>query len=147
MWLVAHKRCWTVDRLARRGLPHPTRCLMCDQATETIDHLLVHCIFAREYWYRFLSQVGLQSLSPLSTQVSFYDWWERVSNGASGLVLQGLNSLIILGAWTLWTQRNRRVFHGGAPDMADALIISSEERKLWSLAGARGISFLTRIVS
>ena len=71
MWLVAHKRCWTADRLARRGLPHPTRCLMCDQATETIDHLLVHCIFAREYWYRFLSQVGLQSLSPLSTEVSF----------------------------------------------------------------------------
>ena len=97
MWLVAHKRCWTADRLARRGLPHPTRCLMCDQATKTIDHLLVHCIFAREYWYRFLSQVGLQSLSPLSTQVSFYDWWERVSNGASGLVLQGLNSLISSG--------------------------------------------------
>jgi hypothetical protein len=70
---------------------------MCDQAIETIDHLLVHCIFAREYWYQFLSQVGLQSLSPLSTQVSFYDWWERVSNGASGLVLQGLNSLISSG--------------------------------------------------
>ena len=64
MWLVAHKRCWTSDRLARRGLPHPTRCLMCDQATETIDHLLVHCIFAREYWYRFLSQSAF-SLSPL----------------------------------------------------------------------------------
>jgi hypothetical protein len=22
MWLVAHNRCWTTDRLARRGLPH-----------------------------------------------------------------------------------------------------------------------------
>ena len=93
MWLVAHKRCWT----SSPGLPHPTRCLMCDQATIIIDHLLVHCIFAREYWYRFLSQVGLQSLSPQSTEVSFFDWWDRVSNGAGGLVLQGLNSLIILG--------------------------------------------------
>jgi len=97
--------------------------------------------------YRFLSLVGLQSLSPQSTEISFYDWWERVSNGASGLILQGLNSLIILGAWTLWTQRNRCVFDGGAPHMDDALIISSEERKLWALAGARGISFLTGIVS
>ena len=26
MWLVAHNRCWTADRLARRGLPHPDRC-------------------------------------------------------------------------------------------------------------------------
>jgi hypothetical protein len=23
MWLAAHNRCWTADRLARRGLPHP----------------------------------------------------------------------------------------------------------------------------
>jgi hypothetical protein len=27
MWLVAHQRCWTVDRLAKRGLPHPDCCL------------------------------------------------------------------------------------------------------------------------
>ena len=25
LWLVAHDRCWTADRLARRGLPHPER--------------------------------------------------------------------------------------------------------------------------
>jgi hypothetical protein len=143
MWLVAHKRCWTADRLARRSLPHPAHCIMCDQETETIDHLLIHCVFAREYWYRFLSQVGLQSLSPQPTEASFYDWWERVSNEASGLVLQGINSLIILGAWTLWNQRNKCVFDGAVPDMNGALIISNEERKLWSLAGARGISLLT----
>jgi hypothetical protein len=64
MWLVAHNRCWIADRLARRGLTHPERCPMCDQAPETINHILVGCTFAREFWYRFLSQVGLQSLSP-----------------------------------------------------------------------------------
>jgi len=26
MWLVAHDWCWTADRLARRGLPHPEQC-------------------------------------------------------------------------------------------------------------------------
>ena len=41
VWLVAHNRCWTADRLARRGLPHPEHCPLCDQAAETIDHLLV----------------------------------------------------------------------------------------------------------
>lgn len=109
----------------------------------TVIVVLWHSVFAREYWYRFLSQVGLQSLSPQPTEASFYDWWERVSNEASGLVLQGINSLIILGAWTLWNQRNKCVFDGAVPDMNGALIISNEERKLWSLAGARGISLLT----
>jgi hypothetical protein len=30
MWLAVRNRCWTSDRLARRGLPHPDRCSLCD---------------------------------------------------------------------------------------------------------------------
>jgi hypothetical protein len=49
MWLVAHDRCWTVDWLARRGLPHPEQCPLCDQEEETINHLLVSCVFTRQF--------------------------------------------------------------------------------------------------
>jgi hypothetical protein len=49
MWLVAHNRCWTADRLARRGLPHSDRCLLCDQEEENIQHLLIRCVFARQF--------------------------------------------------------------------------------------------------
>ena len=82
--------------------------------------------------------------SPLSPLIShFFDWWDRVSSATSDIILQGINSLIILGAWTVWTHRNSCVFDGAAPDIARALIIAGEERKLWSMAGARGISLLT----
>ena len=54
MWLVAHDWCWTADRLARRGLPHPEQCLLCDQEEEAINHLLVSCVFTRQFWF-FLS--------------------------------------------------------------------------------------------
>jgi hypothetical protein len=40
MWLVAHGRCWTADRLARQGLSHPEHCPLCEQEEETISHLL-----------------------------------------------------------------------------------------------------------
>jgi uncharacterized damage-inducible protein DinB len=80
---------------------------MCDQVPETINHLLVGYTFAREFWFRFLSQVGLQTLSPQPSDTSFYDWWEKASNDKTGELLQGLNSLTILGAWTIWTQRNK----------------------------------------
>jgi hypothetical protein len=112
---------------------------MCDQAPETINHLLVGCTFAREFWFWFLSQVGLQALSPQLTDTSFYDWWEKVGCDRSGLLLQGIDSLIILGAWIIWNQRNKCVFDKVAPDIVCALTISSEERMLWSVAGARGI--------
>ncbi|GJN37129.1 hypothetical protein PR202_gb26054 [Eleusine coracana subsp. coracana] len=46
LWLVAHDRCWTADRLAHRGLDHPEKCILCDQEQETINHLLVACPFS-----------------------------------------------------------------------------------------------------
>jgi hypothetical protein len=116
---------------------------MCDQAPKTINHILVGCTFAREFWYRFLSQVGLQSLSPQLTDASFYDWWERIDSDNNCLVLQGINSLVILGAWIIWNQRNKCVFDKSTPDIARALTLSCEEKKFWWMAGARGISFLS----
>jgi hypothetical protein len=49
MWLAAHKRCWTSDQLAQWGLPHPEHCPLCDQEDETLDHLLVSCVFTRQF--------------------------------------------------------------------------------------------------
>jgi len=133
--LVAHNRCWTADYLARYGLPHPEHCPLCDQATESIDHLLVLCVFAREFWFRLFSQIGLQAFSPQHTETSFHNWWERVSNVASEMLRKGINSLIILGEWTLWTHRNKCVFDGAAPSVAGALAVAEDERRSWSLAG------------
>ena len=45
VWLACQNRCWTADRLARRGLQHPLRCPLCDQSDETMRHLLVACPF------------------------------------------------------------------------------------------------------
>jgi hypothetical protein len=54
LWLAAHDRCWIADRLARRNLPHPQCCLLCDQEEETINHLLSSCVFARQFWFLLL---------------------------------------------------------------------------------------------
>jgi hypothetical protein len=57
-------------------------------------------------------------------------------SSATSDILQGINSLIILEAWTVWTDRNRCVFNGAAPDIARTLIVAEEEQKLWLLARA-----------
>jgi len=61
--LVAHKRCWTSDHLARRGLSHPEKCPLCDQADESIDHLLIKCIFSRLLYI----EIGRSPLSSSTT--------------------------------------------------------------------------------
>lgn len=59
---------------------------------------------------------------------------------------KGLNSLVILGAWTLWKHRNLYVFDGVAPSMAAALLLAEEEAQFWVMAGAQGLSLLTALV-
>jgi hypothetical protein len=65
-----------------------------------------------------------------------------VSNAASNMLRKRTNSLIILGAWTLWTHRNKCIFDGAAPNVVGALAIAEDERRSWSLTGARGLSLL-----
>jgi len=127
MWLVAHDRCWTADRLARKGLPHPEYCLLCDQEEETINHLLLHCVFARQVWFCVLQGLGLQVLAPQPDENSLDDWWENVINRVDGPVKKGLNSIIILVAWSLWNHRNRCVFDGVQPNLREVISLIREE--------------------
>jgi hypothetical protein len=64
MWLAAHNKCWTADRLAKKGLTHPDRCQLCDQEEETIDHILIACVFSRQAWFCsvLVCQLSLRSL-------------------------------------------------------------------------------------
>jgi hypothetical protein len=105
MWLVAHGCCWIVDRLSRKGLPHPQIYLLCDQEEETINHLLVTYIFSREVWFQIMKSIRLQHLAPSHENSSFEDWWEGVTavpvDPANKGLHKGLNSLIILGAWAI----------------------------------------------
>ena len=44
MWLMAHDKCWTADRITRCGLPHPEPYPHCDQETEIpLAYLLCLC--------------------------------------------------------------------------------------------------------
>jgi hypothetical protein len=97
MWLTALKKCWTADRLQKRGLDHPERCPLCDQEGETIDHLLVVCVFSRECWFLILRQFGLQILAPQPTARSFMAWWEEVSEIVNGL--PGMVSILFYPVW------------------------------------------------
>jgi hypothetical protein len=64
VWLALRNKCWTADRLQRRGLPHPMVCPLCDQEQETILHLLCSCSFARQFWHIIFSSLRMGHLTP-----------------------------------------------------------------------------------
>jgi hypothetical protein len=128
--------------LAKRGLNHPTSCLLCDQEPENLNHLLVSYVFARVFWYNLLRKFRLHGLAPQLGCASFLEWWERISAGVNEIIGEGLDSLIILGAQMIWKHQNRAVFDGGAPNLPLLLEQVDEERRRWEIAGAKGLSFL-----
>ena len=68
-----------------------------------------------------------------------------MNNLVDGQVQKGLNSLVILGAWSLCKHRNPCVFDGMAPNLGVAWMLATEELHLWMLAGARGMSCLSTL--
>lgn len=145
LWLVAHDRCWTADTLAHRGLPHPEHCPLCDQEEESISHLLSACVFARQFWHRFLSCFGLQDVTPCPNDADFFLWWQQAGDGISSGALRGFNTLVVLGAWTIWKAKNDDVFNEISPRIGRALLLAREEAELWMLAGAKGLGALVAV--
>ena len=142
LWLAFRNRCWTADRLAKRGLPHPEKCVLYDQDEENVQHLLTNCVFARDFWFRILAPMGFLSSVPGRRDHVFVVWWKKARKQAPKVKRKGLNSLIILGAWMLWKHRNACVFEGASPSIHVLLQEFRNEQQLWLLAGARSLRSL-----
>jgi hypothetical protein len=97
-------------------------------------------VFARQFWYVILHSIGLAALTPQPHVSSFDDWRDKAVLTVSEDARKGLNSLIILRAWTIWKHRNDYVFNGATPRLSTTLNLAREEAHLWSMAGAKGLS-------
>jgi len=140
LWLATLNRCWTDDRLARRGLDHPDKCHLCDQEEESAQHLLVSCVFARDIWFQVLSMIGWQQLTPDQNAIVFQDWWGEAESRVDKQQRKGFNSLVILVAWWLWKHRNECVFDSVSPSCQRIIRDIKDDATRWCLAGASRLS-------
>ena len=131
LWLALKHRCWTADRLRRRGLPRPDSCPLCGQEDEDIDHLLLGCVVSREVWYAFLSRWGRAGWVP-DREDLLVDWLPSKTPG--GLDEKDLWMSINLICWSLWRHRNGVVFEGHSPSVEAAIRLVQSEADLWRAA-------------
>jgi hypothetical protein len=134
LWLAFKRRHWTNDRRVRHGLVAREECYLCDQAPETIDHLLTCCPYSREVWFFMCSALG-RPLPPASTTVR--SWWMRMRAGLQTSQRKGLDSLFALVSWQLWKERNARCFRESASPVAELLQVIKAQAELWVQAGAK----------
>jgi hypothetical protein len=97
MWLAARNRCWTADMLSRRGL-HTRRLALSVIRGETLDHLLMGCVLAREVWDVFLRLWGkLHWMPQLGT--TLVSWLQEKKGGPGGD--RDLWTTTVLVCWSL----------------------------------------------
>ena len=138
LWLANQDRCWMADRLVRRGLQHPPRCPLCDQAPETIRHLLLECPFSRQAWHEILAWLRLTTSAP-TNEASLKDWWQQARQDTPKSLRKGLASIALLMPWMIWKHRNECVFDDNLPSIHSLINKVKEEAALWARAGAAGL--------
>lgn len=105
-WLCYHNKVLTADTLAKKGVQGPSQCPLCSTQEETIDHLMFGCVFSRKIWSALLRGLSEQTLPS-----SLYDLWQVWRNSLRNrYMISPVDSLIAVGCWCIWKERNRRVF-------------------------------------
>lgn len=84
-------------------------CGLCQNHTESSDHLLLHCPFSWTLWSWWLELWNLAWVFPSSLKDAFNQW--RITSGSTFFKKIWYASFFII-IWTLWKERNARIFNG-----------------------------------
>jgi hypothetical protein len=107
---------------------------LCDQALETLDHLLVHYVVARESWFKIIRPLGWKHLTP-TTSDSMVAWWLRYRKQVTKARWKAFYSLAFLVAWSIWLECNSRVFNRTVSIVATLISCIRCHVKFWCRAG------------
>ena len=72
--------------------------------------------------------------------ISFEAWWSRSAEVVPKDLRDGFNSLVVLGAWSIWRHQNDCVFNGAQPNIARLLASAGDEFNMWCFVGAKGLT-------
>jgi hypothetical protein len=132
LWLALHDRYWMADRFERHRLPCPSACPFCNQAQESIAHLLLGCVLAREVWAADLYWWDREERLP-PQRISIADWLQSWCGRAADV--QDFRNGVALVCWCLWRHQNAIIFEGATPSSSMVVRNIRSEAMMWMVAG------------
>jgi len=145
-WYALHRRLWTAERRASHGLQLSDTCALCDQAPESVSHLLLGCVFSRQVWFAVLRPLQLQSLQPGAHSV-LDTWWLQKRQQLDTSSRPIFDSLTLLISWVIWKERNSRVFNRLPSTVQEVVQASIIEGRDWVLGGHGPVQTLVQLWS
>ena len=73
-WEALWGKILTCDQLQKRGMTLASRCTLCQESEETVDHLLLHCPKIRVLWDLLFSLFGVSWVLSTFVKESLFGW-------------------------------------------------------------------------
>ena len=108
-------------------------CPFCDQEEETINHVLLTCVFARTVWASIFVALGTPSWIPTAQETLVE--WAVDKRGSNNVNTKDLRTIFALTWWELWKHRNAIIFEDARPCLEYLLGRVRQEGQLWASAG------------
>lgn len=131
LWRLSSDALPVTDLLARRGISLDTRCQICGNEGESINHVLFTCSVARRLWA--LSQVPLpqSGFDQVSIHSNLHFLFSLGKNFAVPLEIRRSYPWIL---WRLWKNINSLVFEARSFDPLDTINKIREDVEAWTLS-------------
>ena len=113
-WLLAREAILTHENLKKRKFSMCSRCYLCGEEVETVNHLFLQCRIISQLWRIFISLRGFAWAMPNRITHLLYSWGE-VGMGAADRDRWRIVPACIW--WTVWKERNARCFESKNCDL------------------------------
>ena len=118
-WEAIWGRILTMDQLKRSGWILPSRCFLCKEE-ESANHVLIHCPKVAMISHLIFALFGVQWVMPNSIKETILSWNDSFVGKKRK---KAWNAAPLCLFWTLWKERNRKVFKD--TELADQVILWS----------------------
>jgi hypothetical protein len=82
---------------------------MCKADGESVDHLLLHCPYAKELWDMIFALFGIHWVMPKRVIDLFNCWQGSLGRHQNFVICKAIPHCLM---WCLWRESNARVFEG-----------------------------------
>ena len=107
VWTAALGKCLTIDNLRKRKVWILDWCYMCKRNGESVEHLFLHCSFARDLWSMVLGLFGVTWVMPHTVLGLLWCWHDSFGHHRNGYIWSIIPHCLL---WCLWRERNSRCF-------------------------------------
>jgi hypothetical protein len=109
LWLTAQNRILTWDNLIKKGFTGPSRCPLCQQSEETMEHLLNNCHYSQQIWDWGAQAMRRSQWNRGSIRDTLANWGTGPFHNP---ILQRIWQLLPgFSLWAIWKERNQRIFN------------------------------------